>query len=312
MFFDFFFKKKYAIPMKKIPNFPNFTPIMAFMHNELYPFLNNLSDGISEFTFFSLYLYQKKYSYKISRLKDTTYMLIGSDKEGSFFCVVGGLPEKDQLCILLEKYGRWKHITQDVYDLWTTCLQDIGYVIENDRNSADYLYLRENLASLAGKSLHKKRNLANGFEKSYDWEIKVLDETTAADAGAVLDFWQNSRPENTATDYDQCTTALSFLLVTNLTGWILYADGNPVAWALGEYISAGKMFVVHFEKAIDSYRGVYQFVNRATARALPETVIYINREQDLGDEGLRQAKMTYRPESFVQKYWIKKITERSC
>jgi len=73
------------------------------------------------------------------------------------------------------------------------------------------------------------------------------------------------------------------------------------------YLASGSVFLVHFEKGVDSYRGVYQFVNRATARALPETVRFINREQDLGDEGLRQAKMTYRPESLVKKYWIKKV-----
>lgn len=298
--------------MKAIPDFPSLTPITAFMHNELYPFLNNLSDGISEFTFLNLYLHQKKYGYEISKLVNTTYVLVGSDKKGTFFCIIGGLPEKKQLCTLLEKYGRWKHISQSVYESCINCLEEMGYVPEDDRDSADYLYLRESLATLAGKSLHKKRNLANGFEKAYEWEVKPLDETTAADAGKVLDAWQESRSEDTATDYEQCSIALSLLLVTNLEGWIVYADGEPAGWALGEYIANGKFFVVHFEKAIDSYRGVYQFVNRATARALPETVEYINREQDLGDEGLRQAKMTYRPAAFVQKYWIKKVPGRLC
>jgi hypothetical protein len=62
------------------------------------------------------------------------------------------------------------------------------------------------------------------------------------------------------------------------------------------------MFAVHFEKALEEYKGVYQYINQRFALSLPEDLVYINREQDLGDPGLRQAKMTYRPCSFVKKY----------
>jgi hypothetical protein len=62
------------------------------------------------------------------------------------------------------------------------------------------------------------------------------------------------------------------------------------------------MFAVHFEKALEEFKGIYQFVNQAFAASLPESYIHINREQDLGDEGLRQAKMTYRPAGFVRKF----------
>jgi hypothetical protein len=66
------------------------------------------------------------------------------------------------------------------------------------------------------------------------------------------------------------------------------------------------MYCTHFEKAMDDYKGVFQFVNQAQALALPESVQFINREQDVGEEGLRQAKMTYRPAQFVVKYLVKR------
>jgi hypothetical protein len=69
-------------------------------------------------------------------------------------------------------------------------------------------------------------------------------------------------------------------------------------------MAAGDMYCVHFEKAIDSYKGIYQFINQQEALSLPESITYINREQDVGDEGLRQAKMTYRPAKFVEKYVV--------
>ena len=74
---------------------------------------------------------------------------------------------------------------------------------------------------------------------------------------------------------------------------------------MGEGLAKGKMFAVHFEKGIDSYKGIYQYINQSFAAALPKHYVYINREQDLGDKGLRQAKMTYRPVDFVRKYKAK-------
>ncbi len=293
--------------MKSIPQFPTFEVITSYMHNQLYPYLNNLEGGISEFTFLSLLLHQKKYSYEISDLGDNMFALSGKDAQGAFFCVFGGCPCKASVTRLLEMFGRWKHISQDVYDSCSNIFSELQCEPFDDRNNADYLYLREKLASLAGKSLHKKRNLANNFENTYTCTIKPLDISTAADAGDVLDEWQKTRPEGLPTDYEQCFSALSILAFTEQQhGWIVYADSKPVAWALGEYIAKGKMFVVHFEKGLDNYKGVYQYVNRATAQSLPDSVVYINREQDLGDEGLRQAKMTYRPIGFVTKYQLQK------
>ncbi len=291
--------------MKQIPTFPNFEPISSYMHDELHPFLNNLPGGISEFTFLSLLMHQKKYSYEISALGNKVYALTGKDKQGFFFTVVGGCPGKENALMLIEKFKRWKNISEDVCESCKEVFASLGFELIDDRDNADYLYLREKLASLAGKSLHKKRNLANNFEKAYSCEVRPLDITTAADAGDILDEWQRTRPEGLTSDYEQCFLALSLLPFTEQYGWIVYAEGKPVGWALGEYIANGNMFVVHFEKGLDEYKGVYQFVNRATAQQIPESVTYINREQDLGDEGLRQAKMTYRPVGFVQKYQFK-------
>jgi hypothetical protein len=91
-----------------------------------------------------------------------------------------------------------------------------------------------------------------------------------------------------------------------MSGLVLYVDDFPVAWTLGEPLAGGSIMAVHFEKARTEYRGAYQYINYAFAQAMGESVVYINREQDLGDEGLRQAKLTYRPVGFVKKYRVLK------
>ena len=89
-----------------------------------------------------------------------------------------------------------------------------------------------------------------------------------------------------------------------LCGGIFYVDEEPVAYTLGEEVAQGRMFVIHFEKAVlkKEYAGIYQYVNQVFTAILPDKYELINREQDLGDPGLRQAKESYRPVGFVKKY----------
>jgi len=81
---------------------------------------------------------------------------------------------------------------------------------------------------------------------------------------------------------------------------------------MGEIIAHGTMFTIHFEKADDTYKGIYQFINRSFAAMLVDCIEVINREQDLGDPGLRQAKMSYRPTSFIKKYRISRSEFSPC
>ena len=78
--------------------------------------------------------------------------------------------------------------------------------------------------------------------------------------------------------------------------------GKPAAYTFGEGVAGGTAFVIHFEKAVGGFKGLYQFISMSFASILPDKYKYINWEQDLGDEGLRRTKMSYRPADFVRKY----------
>jgi len=175
-----------------------------------------------------------------------------------------------------------------------------GIKFAEDRNNFDYLYLRTDLAELPGKKYHKKRNLVAQFLKLYTHEEKLLTAELIPDAKKILDCWQSCRFGDT--DYKACSEALDLFTELKLEGLLLYVEGKPAGWCLGESVAQGRIFTIHFEKALEDYKGIYQFINQAFASTLPESFTHINREQDLGDEGLRQAKMTYRPSGFVQKY----------
>lgn len=303
-----------------VPQFPQKIELTCELAKEMHPFMKNLPDGISEFSFPSLFLHRKKYMYTLSKFSNEMYLLFGSQYEKPFFSVLG-LPNSEEqekaeklFLHLLEEGLYWKNMSESQKNALSEAFLsklEKDYDIINDRNNADYMYLRENLATLVGKTYHKKRNQINAFEQSYTPRVEALNEDTLPDAFHVLEEWKSHSTE-TFTDYEQCVEALNSLKLDNIKscmafeGIIVYADDEPVAWTLGQKIAQGSTFVVHFEKGLASFKGAYQYVARAMAQNLDESVVYMNREQDLGDEGLRQAKMTWRPSHFIQKYKVKK------
>jgi hypothetical protein len=293
-----------------VPIYPEFAPVSLEMRDDLYPALNMIKDGISEFTFSNLYLFRRTYGYRVSRLPGKTFVIEGSKNGKSFFYVPCALPERRILAELMDSHDYLKNLSQSQADEHRAELEQLGYAVSEDRDNFDYLYLRTDLAELSGKTYHKKRNLVNAFINSYDYEQKPLRKENLSDAISVLDKWRESK--GLEGDYVASREALELFDVLGMRGCVYYVDGAPAGWCLGEPLAKGRMFAVHFEKGVDEYKGIYQFINQAFAQALPSYFKTINREQDLGDEGLRQAKMTYRPCSFVNKYRVVKAESREA
>jgi hypothetical protein len=273
--------------------------LKPFMH----PHLSLTPDGVSEFTFAGLYLFRNRYHYQVSRADKT--LIIAGEKESPFFMTPCAVPELDVLEDLFKTHGFWKNISNSVLLPAREELEKRNIKIEEDRDNFDYLYLRSDLAELAGKKYHKKRNLVNSFTMSFQAREEKLRAASVPDALKVLDNWREDKGSDG--DYEAAREALMLLEKLKLKGSIWYINNRPVAWCLGESLARGRNFAVHFEKGIDEYKGIYQYINQAFAASLPAYYSHLNREQDLGDEGLRQAKMTYRPIGFVEKYTGRKI-----
>jgi len=290
-----------------IPSFPDFTPLAFDLKDEVQPKLYLAADGVSEFTFAGLYLFRKRYRYRLSRLEDKTLIISGiqpphadGEVEKSFFMTPLAAPGRGVLEELFKTHDYWKNIPDSIIIPERERLEEWGIQINEDRDNFDYLYLRSDLAELPGKRYHKKRNLVAQFLKSYTHEEKSLTPELVSEAIKVLELWREQKGNES--DYIGSMEALEHFQELNMRGLLFYIDGKPAGWCLGEPIARGSIFAVHFEKGLEEYKGIYQFINQAFAASLPDSLTYINREQDLGDEGLRQAKMTYRPSGFVRKY----------
>ena len=294
-------------------DFPQFSAIDMNLFQEVTEFCRNLDAGISEFLFSNIYLDSKKYHYALARLSHQSLILTGItptreyegiNLSGKFFFILGAAPSVELVEELFSQGYYWKNMSAAIYAELGQQLEQRGHRVLEDRDNFDYLYRRTDLASLQGKSFHKKKNLVNAFTAAYESQIKSLDVYTLPEARLVLESWRKTRPEDDPGDFEQCAWALENFQQFNFSGVLVYADGVPVGFSIGEFMQQGRMFVVLFEKGINSYKGVYQFVNRSQALNLPATVELINREQDMGNAGLRQAKMTYRPVDFTKKFLV--------
>ncbi len=283
-----------------IPQYPDFTDINLEMRDELDPLLREYNEGLSEFTFAGLYLFRRKHNYRVSRLDRKTIILAGNDDGQPFFMLPVKIPEIGIVDELLAAHRVMKCVSETKQ----TVFKAKGYVVTEDRDNFDYLYFRTELANLPGKKFHKKRNLVTGFLNNYTCEGKPLGADNLPAALRILSQWRQNIGE--AGDYEETSEALSLFEPLKLCGALYYVGGIPAAFVIGEPLVERLSYVIHYEKADTSYKGIYQFVNKAFASVIPKRYVYVNREQDLGDEGLRQAKLTYRPCSFVKKYRVTK------
>ena len=293
--------------MDVIARYPEFSPLSLEAVQAIKTDLQLLKDGMSELTFGSLYFFRNFYKYKISRFNERTLIFLGEEQKKAFFFIIGDPLPLATLKELYNDCAYWKLISESYLTDNAVFFQNLKEPPTEDRDNFDYLYTRLSLSTLSGKQLHKKKNHVNGFLSNYpDFTLKKLDTDTKKDASKILDIWATEQTNLQETDYEAAQQALTLPEIADFLSLILYVQGVPVAWCLAELAAQGTTAVVHFEKARTDFRGSYQYINYAFAQSLPEQVVYINREQDLGDEGLRHAKMSYKPEGFVKKYRLDK------
>ena len=180
-----------------------------------------------------------------------------------------------------------------------------------DRDGFDYVYAIDDLADLKGRKFQKKRNHANRFDAEHpNSRILPLDETTRVKAFCLMQQWYKNREEiDPLNDFHLEKIALerafAFQQQLGMEGIVLLDGDEPLAFTMGSFLTPDTMDI-HFEKAREDVPGAYNAINREFARYLRSkypTLKWLNREDDVGLEGLRKAKLEYQPHHLVEKYW---------
>lgn len=184
------------------------------------------------------------------------------------------------------------------------------YIVTEQEDLKDYLYDGEAMRTLSGKKLHKKKNHLNAFIKEYEgrYEYRKLCCSDRSDVWVFLDNWREHKGENAEEHLDYEVEGIHEILKNcfnlNIRMGGIYIDGQLEAFTIGSYNSLENMAVIHIEKANPEIRGLYQFINQQfLVHEFPDVAL-VNREDDLGLEGLRRAKMSYNPIGFARKYEV--------
>lgn len=181
--------------------------------------------------------------------------------------------------------------------------------VTEDRDQWEYIYSTEEMATLTGNRFHKKRNHVNGYKKAYGTpDYRPICPAVIEDVLALEDEWCQwhecaGSPALLAENEAINRVLAHWVDMPELVGGALYVDGSMVAFSVGEKLDENTLGV-HYEKGRNGFRGVYQMMNAAFAETAGAGFVHLNRAQDLGEEGLRKAKMSYLPVDFLKKYTV--------
>jgi len=183
-----------------------------------------------------------------------------------------------------------------------------SFVCLPDRDHFDYVYLRQDLAELKGRRYHGKRNHIKVFEATYpDHEFFPITPDLIQDCIGFADEWCRRRNcgdnADLAYERDAIVDVLEHFSLLGVTGLVLTVGGRIEAFSFGEPLNSDTI-VVHAEKGNAEIRGIYQMINREFCRIWPAEYVYVNREEDMGVPGLREAKRSYHPVMLVEKYVV--------
>jgi hypothetical protein len=177
------------------------------------------------------------------------------------------------------------------------------FSVRDERNFANYVYRAEDLSKLHGRKYSRKRNLISQARSQYFWEAHTLTEDMADMCFAVLESIQ--KEENpvmegmSGRELGALETTLRNFRRLEQQGLLITVDGRPVAFSIFEATNSTTA-TIHFERALRSYKGLYQVINQETARVIEaQGFEFVNREEDVGDAGLRIAKLSYHPFELV-------------
>lgn len=222
----------------------------------------------------------------------------GNGDYGAF--VESVIADAEERGIPLVMRGLLKEDTERLSSLFP----DMFEIVEN-RDVFDYLYSVEALTNLSGKKHSGKRNHIARFMDNSDWSYEQISKKNIAECSAMNDEWcrRNDCKGNKALQRERISVRrfIEFFIVLGLEGGLLRLDGEVIAFTIGSPLSSDT-FDIHVEKAFSDIQGAYPMINHQFLLSNCQSYRYVNREEDLGVEGLRRAKLSYHPEILLEKY----------
>lgn len=293
---------------------PHFKKMVLDDRKWILPLLTAENSSATYGCFGSLYMWGTSFNQTVAKIGNRLLIYYNTPKE-PFFAYPSGSGSLHSAIHVMEQKAAAQGVPLIIKDITAAQKENLEKEFPNyfdfteDRDKFDYFYEAEKLATLSGKKLHGKRNHCNRFEQDCpDWRFEDLKREHFPDCMSLFNYWAANREEQSDKDLTAERTALEHSFknfeALGMEGGALFVGEKLVAFTLGE-MSYGDSFDVHFEKAMAEMNGAFPMINREFVRSLirrhPQ-LRYINREEDLGIENLRTAKLSYYPAFLMEKF----------
>lgn len=298
--------------------FSDLKPIISDSLYEMGPYFKIVDFEACEYNFITLYMWQTVYDFHYVT-RDNFMVVFGAD-EGKLFAIQPYCQAEylREAMDFIEEHFRqikqkmeFKAVTEDILGK----IEDLypgRFEASSNRDDSDYIYEAEKLRSLAGRKMHSKKNHLNGFLKEYEgrYVYKRLNKKDEfSECIALVERWAFSREK----DQNLIGESLAikkifknFNKFKKLKVGGIYIDNHLEAFTYGDFLNPN-MALIHIEKANPDIRGLYTAINKFFLENEFPDVEFVNREDDLGIEGLRKAKLSYKPLKLVDKYSLIEI-----
>ena len=276
-------------------------------------YLINQNYRVSDLCFVNLYAWEKKFNTQFAVYDDWLFIRF-KDNYGrnSYLKPIGKGDIRKGIEIIVDDHKQFetvfqiRGVTQEMIDEIEEAMPG-KFNYKLNMSVSDYIYTSEKLIHLKGKKLQSKRNHINRFMRENEWKYKTLtgNPELVRECKSMLDKWMaiNSEDKDPSIDYDDFATKIMLenFEYLNLKGGLICVNNEIAAFSIGEVLTKDTV-VVHVEKAFTSIHGAYTIMNQQFVINEAADFLYINREEDMGVENLRKAKLSYQPDILLEKY----------
>ena len=295
-----------------IPLFPEFSPFSLEHKPTVSSLFRTFPPETSELTFTNLFMWRRHYRFSISRWNEGLFILAEPDDGEPYFLPPSGFSDPRPAVHECLEYFRRLGTTGSIQRVGKKMVDqylrdDNELLLRKERDQFDYIYRTEDLITLKGRKYHRKKNHLNQFVKHHRFEYRKLEPQMKKDCLALAEQWcvikhcEESPP--LAGEEAAIREAVQNMEALDFTGGAVVVDGKVEAFSLGEPLN-DTTAVVHIEKANADFQGIYAVINQKFLEHEWTRFEYVNREQDLGEEGLRKAKESYFPDHLLEKYSV--------
>ncbi len=278
-------------------------------------YLKKIDSQVSELNFTNFFMWRDYYGIRYSIINE-------------FLCIISSVGDKPYCYFPIGDYSNVENLKIAIYSIRDYFFQhnwefvmcrvsaqqisvledlDIRFTAKEDRNNFDYIYYVQSLSTLKGKKLDGKRNHINKFNKLHTFKYEEISDKNISDCIDILEKWSIQRnyleDESLIAERKANFELLNNYKFLNVKGALIRVDDKPEAFTVGEMLNSNTV-VIHVEKANSMINGLYTLINQQFLANHCNGIEFVNREQDLGINGLRKAKLSYNPAILLEKFTV--------